>query len=243
MPGAGGTGHPRGRGPTVIPAPPRHSRAGRALPADGTSIQRRAERGKTPCPFRSQRKGRVQAKRARGVCPGRGRVGQSAGLPPPAQAGIHTVPLRFSVRGTRSQRKGRVQAKRARRGMPGAATVRGRLPAFHHLRRQQTYRPPSLQRKGDADERSENAGRCPGRRGQAIPPPSFPPHLVIPAQAGIQKGRARANLLPLSLPAKGARASEASTRGMPGAGTGRGRAPSFHHLRRQEPTPSPFAPA
>ena len=50
--------------------------------------------------------------------------------------------------------------------------------------------PPSLQRKGDAGERSRPQGDA---RGRTQPP------------------------LPLSSPTKGARASEASTRGMPGA--------------------------
>ena len=126
--------------------------------------------------------------------PGAG-TGQAAHPVIPAQAGIqkgraraNTLPLSLPAKGARASEAS--TRGYARGGREGA----GRRPSTTYADRN-PHRPPSLQRKGDACKRSENAGGCPGRGGAGPPP-----HLVIPAQAGasadgtsIQKGRARAN--------------------------------------------------
>ena len=147
----------------------------------------------------------------------------------------HPAPFAPSERGAckRSEHAGY-----ARGGDP-LSPPGGRPPGFHHLRRQETYRPPSLQRKGDAGERSETAGGCPGRRGQAIPPPrhSRARRASFSARNGNPEGQSEGKPPAPFAPSERGASERSDARGVCPGRRGRARPPNFHHLRRHPHRP------
>ncbi len=168
-----------------------------------------------PAPF-AKRKGRAQAKRVSGVCPGRGRGRSHAHPPPPA------YPARCA-RAPFVHTKGALPASSPRRRESrGERPPRPSEPGFEGLKGfKDGWRPqPLSQSERGAHERSECAGYARGGgRSHAQsppPPPAYPARCarapfvrtkgaegpssprkttVIPAQAGIQRGNARRSCL------------------------------------------------
>ena len=132
----------------------------------------------------------------------------------------------------RSQRKGRERAKRRSRGMPGAGTGGAEPPAFHHLPRQEsTPSPFASSVRGTRASGARPQGDAPGRRGQAIPPPSFPRRRALQRTERPSRRAERGQTpCPFRSQRKGRVQAKRCTRGMPGAGTGGAELPGLPPL-------------